>query len=153
MIDWFVLLVPFAVLPLVLMFGFVGCPLDRSGLPGPPRLSIPSGLNLTLVSMTVTMKVIGFDDSKSDTLPLTAFTIPPSGGFLTFSIDVESINTSAGFGVGTIGPYLSSDCDCTILIVGQPAPTVLPTAHHDSLTDFSLTVTGSAFDPASYSLA
>jgi hypothetical protein len=33
MIDWFVLLMPFAALPIVLLFLFVGCSLDRSGIP------------------------------------------------------------------------------------------------------------------------
>ena len=33
MIDWFVLLMPFAALPIVLLFVFVGCSLDRPGIP------------------------------------------------------------------------------------------------------------------------
>jgi hypothetical protein len=35
MVDWFVLLVPLAALPIVLLFVFIGCSLDRSGIPLP----------------------------------------------------------------------------------------------------------------------
>jgi hypothetical protein len=31
MIDWFVLLIPLVLLPILVLFVFVGCPLDRSG--------------------------------------------------------------------------------------------------------------------------
>ena len=40
MIDWFVLLVPFAVLPVILVFGFVGCVLETEGIPQRPTSAI-----------------------------------------------------------------------------------------------------------------
>ena len=70
MIDWFVLLIPLAVVPIVLVFGFVGCTLDSSGVPR-AQLSYPAGLKQLLVEMEVTVEVTGANgESQSDTKTL-----------------------------------------------------------------------------------
>ena len=66
MIDWFVLLVPLAALPMVTIFGFVGCHgVDDYG----PMLQLPEGLGQTSVdSIEVTITVTGENGkSSSDT--------------------------------------------------------------------------------------
>jgi hypothetical protein len=134
MIDVFVLLVPLAVLPIVLIFVFVGCSLDSAGIPGAPRLSLPAGLNLTVASMEVTVKVTGEDgESQSDTKSLNNSEFPAGEGFVDFFIVLEDIDAEEEG---------SAHCQCSLLVLGNPDFGVDLNADHDSPTgDFVLTVT------------
>ncbi len=170
--DWSIALVPLALLPIILIFGFVGCVLDRSGSAEDtgPSFIYPPDLNLKLVRITVTMKVgangsSSFGSSVSETQgPLVAVDdhvhpqINPKGDVLNFL----TLNHAFEFQYsGQIGTDFTADCDCRILVVGQasetavPAPTHLNTysdQFHYSFNDFQLVVTGSGLDPADYSV-
>jgi hypothetical protein len=133
MIDWLVLLVPLAALPVVLVFVFVGCPLDREGIPG-VRLKIPAASSLNAVTgISATVTVTGAEgDSREDSAAMTS-PFPPEADFMDFDIDLEAIDAEEEG---------AADCECTISIVGTPQPPLK--AHHDSPTEgFVLTVTGS----------
>ena len=62
MLDWFVLLVPLAVLPIILLFAFVGCPLDRSG----QATSLPFSWGPGLGNGDVTSIVVTFTASVAE---------------------------------------------------------------------------------------
>jgi hypothetical protein len=149
MIDWFILLVPLSVLPVILIFGFIGCTLDRRGSPPVPALHFPAGLNLSLNMIEVTMTVSGSHEQKSGFQHWNAVDIPPAGGVLQFSIDVASIDTNGTPGEGMIGPDLTADCSCLLTIRGDSKILQLD-AHHDSLADFEFS--GSGLDRNNYSL-
>src|SRR5262245_12750207 len=105
MIDWFVLLMPLAALPVILILGFVGCTLDRHGADiGAVTLVFPPGLNLSLVNMHVDVSAVGIGEEKPipDTWDVDAVDIPPGGGQHEFSmIDLTKIDTSPdGGGIG-----------------------------------------------------
>jgi hypothetical protein len=55
MIDWFVLLTPLALLPIFLLFVFIGCPLLRGGLAteGPFRFYYPPNLGENSLVLTI----------------------------------------------------------------------------------------------------
>ena len=94
MIDWFVLLVPFAALPLVVLFGFVGCQaiwgVDDYG----PMLQLPEGLGQTAVeSMEVTITVTGENgESSSDTQNLDKAQLLAAKSFILFFIPLDDID-------------------------------------------------------------
>ena len=57
MMDWFVLLVPLAALPIALLFVFVGCALDTSGVPLPTvALLIEAGFETDIDTVKVTFQ-------------------------------------------------------------------------------------------------
>lgn len=161
--DWIALGGALAALPIVLLLCFTGCTLDRHGQDwAHPTFTFPPGLNLHALSISVTMKIVGVNDTPpSETISInSSLDIPPNGGSLTFSmIDASTVNTSPPFGEGAIGPYLTLTCDCTIFLEGNPIKQVSLTFPKDaddaeSLDKlFTLIVTGSGTDPADYSLA
>ena len=80
MIDWFVLLVPFAVLPLVLIFGFVGCVLDTEGTGVVPKFIYPPGLPSPIGSvliLKVDMTVTGAEKATASNSSTLRVTPPP----------------------------------------------------------------------------
>jgi hypothetical protein len=161
MIDWFVLTLPLAALPVILIFGFVGCVLDRSGADAAvaPDFIYPAGLDKKLVSLTVKMTLSVNGDSQFDTRVLTAVSgdLKPAGDRVKFNnlaIDKSDL--------GEIGAAFDVTCVCTILIVNQSTPTNVPVTPHPNIgdeqdnsgdwTDFNLVVTGTGFDPGDYSV-
>jgi hypothetical protein len=134
MIDVFVLLVPLAVLPIVFFFVFFGCSLDSAGIPSAPRLILPAGLNLTVASVEVTVKVTGEEgESQSDTKSLNNAEFPPGDGFVDFFIVLEDIDAEEDG---------SAHCQCSLLVFGNPDFGVDLSADHDSpIGDFVLTFT------------
>jgi hypothetical protein len=161
MIDWFVLMLPLAALPVILIFGFLGCVLDRSGSGAAvaPDFIYPPGLEETLVSLTVKMTLSINGDSQSDSRLLTAVSgdLKPAGERLNFTnlfIDKSSL--------GQIGPAFDVTCVCTIVVVNQSGSTNVPVTPHPNLgdeqkpegkwNDFQLVVTCSGFNPGDYSV-
>ena len=59
MIDWFVLLTPLALLPIFLLFVFIGCVLDSSGLgtEGPITFTYGPGLDENSLVLTITVSI------------------------------------------------------------------------------------------------
>ena len=152
MIDWFVLLVPFAVLPLVLIFGFVGCTLNTEGTGAVPRFIYPPGLPSpigSLLTLAATMTVTGaFGLSNSATVTLTVSpplsSLKPKGDIVEFPINMEAIGAKED---GT------ASCTVTLTISGNPTTTLSLSATHSNATaDFTLTVTGSGNKPADFAL-
>jgi hypothetical protein len=140
MIDWFVMLVPFAVLPVVLIFGFVGCALDTEGIPAAPGLTYPPSLPVpigSVLTIAVSMTVTGEDgDSKSAQASRSVMEIKPTGETIEFpSIELDAIDAEEEG---------SATCTVTLTISGNPDTTFsLPTATHTNPTaDFTLSVTG-----------
>jgi hypothetical protein len=145
MIDWFVLLVPFAVLPVVLIFGFVGCVLDTEGIPSAPNFSYPPGLPVpvgSVMTLAVSMVVTGADgasDSDSETRtavtppPPPALTLKPTGEIITFpKIDLEAIDAE-----------VEGSATCTVtLTIGATTCSSLSATHSNPTADFTLTFTG-----------
>ena len=162
--DWLALGSALAALPIVLLLCFTGCVLDRHGTaPDNPLFTFPPGLNLHAVSISVTMTIVGVDDTPPpETQSLSAVDIPSNGETLTFStIDASKVNTSPPFGGGgVIGPFLTLTCDCTIVLEGNPTNKQVPLSMSHDADDadslgltFTLSVTGGGTDPADYSLA
>ena len=145
MIDWFVLLVPLAVVPVVLVFGFVGCTLDSSGVPR-AQLSYPAGLKQVLLEMEVTVEVTGANgESQSDTKSLKGEDLLPAGDLVDFFIVLDEIDADEKG---------SAKCQCDLFVIGNPDFGVGLTADHDTPTEtFVLTVTGTGSNPADFHLA
>jgi hypothetical protein len=142
MIDWFVLLVPLAVLPVFLIFGFVGCVLDTEGIPAAPGFTYPAGLPVpigSVLKLKVKMEVTGEDgDSKSEQQNRSpeGIIIKPTGETIEFpSIDLEEIDAEEE---GT------ASCTVTLTISGNPDTTLPPlsASHNNPTADFTLSVTG-----------
>jgi hypothetical protein len=145
MIDWFVLLVPFAVLPLVLIFGFAGCVLDTEGIPSAPNFSYPPALPVpvgSVMTLAVTMTVTGADGaSASDSATRTAVTPPPppaltmkpTGEIITFpKIELEAIDAEE-----------EGSASCTVILtIGATALPALSATHSNPTAIFTLTFTG-----------
>jgi hypothetical protein len=145
MIDWFVLLIPLAVAPIVLVFGFVGCTLDSSGIPR-AQLSYPAGLKQLLVEMEVTVEVTGANgESQSDTKTLQGEDLLPEGDLVDFFIVLDEIDAEEEG---------SAKCQCDLIVMGNPDFGVGLTADHDTATGtFVLTVTGTGLNPTDFHLA
>jgi hypothetical protein len=164
-VDWFAVWGALAALPIVLLLCFTGCVLDRQGTrPAHPTFTFPAGLNLHLLNLSVTMTIVGVNDTPPSEPQsfASALDIPAGGGTLVFStIDPSTVNTSPPFfGPGEIGPFLTLTCDCTFTLEGNPSPqpVSLSIPHDgddaDSLDDeFTLVVAGNGTDPGDYSLA
>jgi hypothetical protein len=168
MIDWFVLLVPLAALPIILIFGFLGCVLPRhGGVPPHPSLFIASpGLNLSVIEISVTVTVADVDGPKPpQTVDLKAPSdVPATATTITFDqIDLTSLSTTPSkWGEGAIGPFLTANCVCNLTILGNPPvqlqlprPTDPPAERSANDTDQFLvdfTLTGSGLDPNNYKL-
>ncbi len=81
MVDWFVLLIPLVLLPIILLFGYVGCVLDRAGGASPIDLRFPGTIFGTVSTINVSLKV---DEEGSTTLsspkntPVTAASANPA---------------------------------------------------------------------------
>jgi hypothetical protein len=145
MIDWFVLLVPFAVLPVVLILGFVGCFLDVEGIPDAPSFTYPSGLPTmptgNVVKLVVTMTVTGEDGaSGSETATRSALEINNANGeTIKFpSIVLEAIDAQEEG---------SAVCTVILTIGGNPDTTLpaLSTTHDNPTADFTLSGTAPGF--------
>jgi hypothetical protein len=152
MIDWFVLLVPFAVLPVVLILGFVGCVLDTEGIPAAPSFTYPPSLPVPIGSvfaLTVNMTVTGEDGaskSAQESRSPGGIIIKPTGETIEFpSIDLEAIDAEEEG---------SATCTVTLTISGNPDTTFsLPPANHTNPTaDFTLGVTGLGNKAADFTL-
>jgi hypothetical protein len=158
MIDWTVLLLPLATLPVILIFGFVGCTLSRTGTKpdSAPGFIFPGGLHLKVVSLTVkmTLSINGSSQSDSRTASDVLGDFTPGGGRFDFSnLTID--------GSGQIGAAFDVTCVCTIIVVGQ-GPTNVPVTPHPNLgdeqsgegkwNDFLLVVTGTGFEPGDYSV-
>jgi hypothetical protein len=163
-IDWIALWSALAALPIVLLLSFTGCVLNRHGTkPDNPDFTFPGGLNLHALSLSVTMTIVGVNDTPPPETKSfnSALDIPPKGDTLTFStIDSSKVNTGPSFGgEGEIGPFLTLTCDCTIVLEGNPTQKVSLSIAHDGDDAesldlvFTLSVTGSGMNPGDYSLA
>jgi hypothetical protein len=143
MTDLFLLLVPLAILPIVLLFAFVGCGFATAGIPGLSQLHYPAGLKANLAQMVVTLKVTGTNGQvQSATKTVTKAGILSEGGFISFGdvIDQDDDDFWAG----------SATCDCAILLDGNIGVPIMTAPHADVTTFFELTGTGP--DPNSFSL-
>jgi len=83
MIDKFVLLTPLIILPILLLFAFVGCALQTGGLPGPQAqatLIYPpnalTGQNVTSLTVTFTITYTASQFSSSSLPPKTVSPLP-----------------------------------------------------------------------------
>jgi hypothetical protein len=84
MIDWYMLLAPLVVLPIVMLFGFVGCSLEQHGeadpttitlfLVDPPKTYWPAAHKVTF-SVTITSEKLTYQESQS--LSSTSLEQPP----------------------------------------------------------------------------
>jgi hypothetical protein len=114
MIDWFVLLIPLAALPIVALFAFVGCQLiwgvDDYNLVG---LQLPAGLHLTAVdSMEITIKVTGESGESSDTVTLNKAEFPADGDpFFSLFIPLDEIDAEE---------HGSAHCQCSLFFADGP---------------------------------
>lgn len=160
-VDWIAAGAALVSLPIVLFLCFTGCTLDRRGIPV-PAFTFPAGLNLRLLKLSVTMTIVGVNDTPppENQSFASALDIPAGGGTLVFStIDSSTVNTSPPFGQGEIGPSLTLTCDCTLTLEGNPPQQVSLSMAHDgddaeSLdVRFTLMVAGNGADPGDYSLA
>src|SRR5262249_18488093 len=156
MIDWFIVLSPLAVLPLILLAGFVGCTLDRSGDPRDhaPSFRYPAGLNLNLASMTVKMTVSANADSRPQTIgPLSSVSgdINPKGDVLYFP------NLDHIWGEDGVDAHYTADCECDIVVGAGAAlfashQNICTDKSHYEFADFQLLQVGgsSGYDPQDY---
>jgi hypothetical protein len=158
-IDWFMLLAPFAAIPLILIFGFTGCVLPRHGtLPSNPEFIFPGGLSNDVTHLSVTITVVGWNDTRTETQSLDASQFPFSFNPITLTvatIDVADVNTDSG-STGFIGPFLTLTCDCSLTFAGKSAAAV-PTAEHDGDDDEDVnkdfTLSGSGTTIGNYSVS
>jgi hypothetical protein len=135
MIDWFVLLMPFAALPIVLLFVFVGCGLDRSGIPSNIFFLLPEDYDyalaaVDLIEATITVTGAG-GDSQS------AIVTMKKGGFSwtnEVGIDLAAIDAEEEG---------SAHCECKIKFFNSDTlESVVPPADHvEPDRPFQLTVT------------
>jgi hypothetical protein len=163
MIDLLVLLTPLALLPVILIFGFTGCVLDRHGHAGPPgpKLFFPSNLDQVLSGMTVTVTLTSFGPPLVDVWNATVLELQ-RGVPHEFNINIDDAKTSAG-GEGAIGPFLTLKCECalTFLTIDGTSQTTTVTTpfprdfdDKDSLMmNMNFVLSGGGSDPAAYSLA
>jgi hypothetical protein len=161
--DWIAVWGALAAVPIVLLLCFTGCVLDRHGLaPANPAFTFPAGLNLHLLKLTVTMTIVGVDDTPPAQTKFfnSAVDIPADAGTLYFAgIDASTVNTSPSFdGDGEIGPFLTLTCECKFTLEGDPTPVSLSLPHTgddaDSLNlQFTLAVAGNGTLRGDYSLS
>jgi len=129
MLDWFVLLVPLAVLPIILLFAFVGCPLDRSGL----ATSLPFSWGPGLGDGDVTSIVVTFTASVAE----------GEGGGSVFegpkSVTLSGAQLVTGDSVGivflTLPEYGPVTCNCTVTGTTPAAPGSPPALVKEKLED------------------
>jgi hypothetical protein len=117
MIDWFVVLIPLALLPIVLLLGFLGCPLDRDGQGTPVTFSYPPVLNDDVQRFEAVFDVSDLknedgDPAMADVPPISRVDqgTPPL-------LAAGEEQTVAGF-VG-LGSHGWINCTCTLTL--QPA--------------------------------
>jgi hypothetical protein len=136
MIDWLVLLVPLAALPVMGLFGFVGCQLIFGVDPYDPGvvLQLPPGLAQTAVdSMEVTITVTGESGkSASETRNREKADFPAGEGFIDFFISLDDIDAQEEG---------SAHCQCSLLFVGQFGGADLHADHDAPNAPFVLTFT------------
>ena len=162
MIDWFVLLAPLAALPLVLIFGFLGCVLDRTGHTGEGiTFRFPPGLATPLVKLRVrmTLSVNGWSQQEEHTLVATSGDFPPTmKGMIPFPTLAAKDDV---YNTGEIGAAIDMLCECWITIVNQDTEVSVPVNPHPNLdndgwsgewNDYLLVVTGTGFDQGDYSV-
>jgi hypothetical protein len=135
MIDWFVLLVPLAALPIVALFGFVGCQLiwPVDDYPIGPMLQLPEGLGQTVVdSIEVTITVTGengessFDTQTRDKADLLA----GKESFIEFFIPLGDIDAEEEG---------SARCHCSLFFADQLGGATLKRDHDSPAELFVLT--------------
>jgi hypothetical protein len=173
MIDWFVVLTPLMLLPIVLIFGFVGCILNRYGTRYIPIFQFQGGLGSPsgpLVSLRVTLTLTVDSFSKTAAPPmLTAIggdfpkKAPPGQPEQMGTISFPSLQAGvedAVFNTGEIGAAIDVTLACFVTIVGDTEFEV-PVNQHPNLetdgykgqwNDFLLVVSGTGFQRSDYTV-
>jgi hypothetical protein len=128
MIDHFVLLTPFVVLPILLLFAFVGCALKTNGLDLETSLIVhPDVLSARLIkSFTVTFSIKSGSSFFTDQVQKTAI-----GWSKTDSVDEVTIPWDKVSPPSDNGPFTVS-CDVTV-VDNNDHSTALPTAVRTNL--------------------
>jgi hypothetical protein len=131
MIDWFVLLVPFAALPIIVLFAFVGCQLIWGVDPYPVLLLLPEGLGKTAVeSMEVTITVTGESGkSTSDTQNRDKAELLAGESSISFFIPLNDIDAE---------DEGSAHCHCSLFFANQLQGADLHRDHDSSNEPFVL---------------
>jgi hypothetical protein len=152
MIDWFVLLMPFAALPIVLLFVFVGCSLDRSGVPVDiPSVTLtfsPSEMASTPKVKTMVVAGKAYVDRTDDIFHDTDF---PFSHSMTLTGSALAAGTATIDINGAIGAEEDAwvSCQCKITLDDGSPPITVPNdfpLKHDrdsgEILDFFLLRTG-----------
>jgi hypothetical protein len=146
MIDWFVLLVPLAALPMVALFGFVGCQLIFGVEDYGPMLQLPPGLGQTAVdSMEVTITVTGENGkSSSDTQTRDKADLLAGESFIEFFIPLDDIDAAEEG---------SAHCHCSLFFADQTGGVDLQRDHDSPNKPFVLTFTPPGLKESDFFLA
>jgi hypothetical protein len=137
MVDWFVILTPLFALPIIALFVFVGCVLDRSGIVAtqvglPLAMFYPDGLKTSVAQIAVWFEVvvppqvpsgaeIGNLKKSFSTSPTTIHnaSIAEIGG--TISQWVDNLN---------LHEYALITCHCVVITSSTPADESVPGTVH-----------------------
>jgi hypothetical protein len=147
MIDWFILLVSLAALPIVFVFAFVGCQLQKEGIDGPTSaytgwLILRFGEQLAAVTLISAIVTVTGAHGESDSVTLSL----SEANFVTESESpggVANLIMLEGFKL-TNDDVEGAHCECKIQFFNSDTVVpVVPSADHDDdpFTYFELTVT------------
>jgi hypothetical protein len=108
MIDWFIVLIPLALLPVFLLFVFVGCPLDREGLATPVGFGYEGGL--------------GTDVQRFDAAVSGPESLPPLVTLTRIEQGTPPLQAAGeeGLTLGFVGIDSEGDVTCTCTITLKP---------------------------------
>jgi hypothetical protein len=108
MIDWFIVLVPLAALPVVMLFVFIGCALNSEGIAWPMvALFIGKGFDTDIQSIEVTFQYNLAGGESPSNLRVSVTLQPPSltaGTFINKTSELNLLDEPAG----------SLNCTCVI---------------------------------------
>ncbi len=119
MIDWYVLLVALILLPILLLFGFVGCVLNREGAQGSPiTFTYQPGLDVDVQSIVVTFAVaVSSEDNGGSQFPVTSGPFTRSSGTI---LPAGETITDGSAGLDEVGTVT---CTCTVTMKPpEPGP-------------------------------
>lgn len=130
MIDHFILLTPFLVLPILLLFAFVGCAFHTGGLALEPTLIIhPDELTTRQIkSIIISMTVKSTSTFFTDSVPKT---VNKANWIATDTVEQVSIPWDQEPPTGDNGPFTVT-CDVTV-VDNNDFHSVLPTAIQSGL--------------------
>jgi hypothetical protein len=122
MIDWFALLIPLVLVPILLLFVFVGCTLDKTGLPSETNIVFAYGPGLDTIAshIQVDLKVTWPVFQEGESLPSEFTLLRGAGETSPILPGGENIED------GTLGIGLVDDAAVTCVCTITPIPADLP---------------------------